>query len=49
MKDRIKEARIERQIKRIKDFSLKHNVHSEIWLDRIGKGIEIINLGKGYL
>ena len=29
------------QLARIKEFSIKHNIDSEIWLDRIGKGIEI--------
>jgi len=38
------------QIQRIKEFSIKHNVDSEIWLDRIvkgtGKEIEIIHIHK---
>lgn len=35
-----------KQIKRIKEFSIKHNIDSEIWLDRIGKGIEITHIHK---
>ena len=40
--------REKRQIKRIKDFSAKHNIDSEIWLDKIGRDseIEIINIYK---
>lgn len=36
--------REKRQILRIIEFSIKHNIGSEIWIDKIGKGIEIKTL-----
>lgn len=36
--------REKRQIKKIIKFSIKHDISSEIWIDRIGKGIEIKRL-----
>lgn len=42
--------REKRQLKKIKEFSIKHNIDSEIWLDRIvngsGKEIEITPIHK---
>lgn len=38
--------REKRQLKKIKEFSIKHNIDSEIWIDKINKGIEIISIYK---